>query len=105
MSSSSEHGSQKPSKTTTIEIGSAVWSSVNTPPSGDDPYKSAKSLRDNYKNIGDAYDRNQDVATEWETNDPYVEGHTLIARFETYFTQGYAILGAHQIVDTNVEDT
>jgi hypothetical protein len=70
MSSSSERGSRRPSKTATIEVGSAVWSSVNTPPSGDDPYKSAKSLRDNYKYIGDAYDRNQDVANEWETNDP-----------------------------------
>jgi hypothetical protein len=69
MSSSSKERERRPSKSATIEIGSAVWSSVNTP-SGADPYKTAKSLRDNYKYIGDAYDRNQDVANEWETKDP-----------------------------------
>ncbi|KAL5121807.1 hypothetical protein ACEQ8H_000022 [Pleosporales sp. CAS-2024a] len=51
--------------------GFAVWSSVNTLSGHHDPYMTAKSLRDNYQYIGDAYNRNHNVAHQWESLNPH----------------------------------
>jgi hypothetical protein len=67
MSSLSEDRDAKPAQFTTIESGFAPWSSKNSP---DDPYKDSRKLRDNYKHIGDAYDRNQESANAWEIKEP-----------------------------------
>ncbi|KAH3986431.1 hypothetical protein HBI44_076540 [Parastagonospora nodorum] len=67
MSSLSEDRDAKPAQFTTIESGFAPWSSKNGP---DDPYKDSRKLRDNYKHIGDAYDRNQESANAWEIKEP-----------------------------------
>jgi hypothetical protein len=71
MSSSSEDRLRdaKPDRTSSMEPGSAVWSSTDVPAAAD-PYEVSKSVRSNYKYIGDAYDRLQATADEWEINDP-----------------------------------
>jgi hypothetical protein len=62
MSTNSEKRSTTPTKTVTIDLGAALHSSKNIPhtPEFGDPY------RDN----GDAYERRQDVANQWEISDP-----------------------------------
>jgi hypothetical protein len=53
---------------TSVEAGWAVWSSTDVPAEAD-PYEASKSTRNNYEIIGDAYDRNQNTANEWELPD------------------------------------
>ncbi|KAH8726188.1 cora-like Mg2+ transporter protein-domain-containing protein [Phaeosphaeriaceae sp. PMI808] len=61
MSSLPENGHLKPIQSHTIDIG-AWWSPQHIP--------DGHVYRDTYKHIGDAYDRGQDVADEWEIKDP-----------------------------------
>jgi hypothetical protein len=64
MSSSTEKNMDKPMTTGT---GFAAWSSRI--PRKDGLADDYKSLRDNYKYMGDAYNRRQDTADAWETKD------------------------------------
>ena len=69
MSTSSEHGMLKPTKSASVGKGFATWSSNGIPE--DDEIEDAKTsyqkLRDNYEHIGDAYARNMTSANEWDT--------------------------------------
>jgi hypothetical protein len=70
MSSASENQLRdgKSARASTMESGSAVWSSTHIPDE-QDPYEVSKSVRSNYSYIGDAYDRSQAIADQWEIND------------------------------------
>jgi hypothetical protein len=59
----------KSARASTMDSGSAVWSSTHIPDE-EDPYEVSKSVRSNYSYIGDAYDRTQTTADQWEINDP-----------------------------------
>jgi hypothetical protein len=63
MSSDLEKNSRGPVKSSTMELG-AVWSSKKLP-----PRVGGARLRDDYLHVGDAYNRNQEIADEWEAHD------------------------------------
>lgn len=58
----------KPTKSASAGRGFATWSSNGIPEDNEieDAKTSYQKLRDNYEHIGDAYDRNQHTANEWE---------------------------------------
>lgn len=60
-SSSEKPQIQKPAKTFTIDLGS-LWSPRKVPHEAE--------FKDPYKYNGDAYDRNEDMASQWEMIDP-----------------------------------